>query len=445
MWRETTPWVTVDSPSPLLVPGSDVPESVRIEALERPADPLDPTSTGSVEPDTNAAAQTLYADPASAEPWADRAVMVGRLAASENEEFFNNGEGSPVTIQGSDGRVGQDHGQWWAAWTIPTTCEVCEQEAFVIGHDLTRDGVLAIAETVRQEPTPQANAATLPGGLQSLGSTPDSGGWIQQPSPQRLVVKAGSTERSLNIWSGDPRLYAHLAFWFRDDPSGPDHDLWPIDLGENVVTFTPVLSTSDPVPVEPSGTEAATLREAATALVPGDDAAVDAAVTLVVAGLEPIDTTQNLCDFGDGPWETFSGVVGDTRWGVTVMLTGSTAFMACHSDWPATSVPKGSVGSFGTTLPPIGAGGARVTSNGGTTRNGQTLQTVTGDVPATAVRVRVERGGLVNEVVPGSTGPAPGRRWFATAFLLDGLGTGSRNEITAFDASGAVVATGSQG
>ncbi len=440
MWRETAPWVAVGPPTPLLVPGHDLPASVRVEAIARPTTFGEPATSASAVPEPGAAAQTLYADPGSAAPWADGAVMVGRVPASDIEGFFNYGEGSAVQIQGRPGRVGQDGGLWFAAWSIPT-CDVCDQEAFVIGHGLTRQDVLAIAESVRQEPTPQADPATLPAGLRSLGSAPGALGWVvTNPSSEELVMRTGDTEATLQVWSGDPRLYAHLAFWSRDQgPLGNQQRGWAtvVDHGDDVIALT--------AGSVPAVDEAAALQAAAQGLVPGNDQEVEGALDEVIANLEPLESTRNLCWTDDGPWETFSGVVDDTRWGVTLMLTDGDSLISCDYARTASSA-YAAEGGGGGKLGPVGQGGVRFAAGGSTgLDDGRSIQVVTGDVPATAVKVRVENGGRTVDVTPGEVGPAPGRRWFATAFLHDELTVGTRPKVTALDASGATVATGTSG
>ena len=346
-----------------------------------------------------------------------------------------------LVIQGREGRVGQDRGMWFATWSIPTSCEVCEQEAFVIGHGLTRASVLAIAETVSQEPTPKADPATLPGGLRSMGSAALADGLVNAyRSAQEFVMRVGTTEATVRVWSGDPRLFAHLAFWSRDrEQAQASEQGWStfVDSGDDVVGVTAY--------AVPSEADADAVVAAARALVPGNDQAVDEAMANVVADLEPFESTRNLCEIGNGPWETFSGVIDDTRWGTTMMVADGVYFSECDSIWPATAT-HGTGGGTGTHLGPIGTDGVRFTG-GGTNGSGggRTVRIVTGDVPASAVTVHVECAGQTTEVKPGSTGPTPDRRWFATAFIVDGWNQGTRQEVTAVDASGATVATGSNG
>lgn len=115
MWDETAPWVDAAAPDPLLVPGPNLPASVEVTAIQRPtsyAEPHQPPP-GAAPLD---AATTLYADPTSSEPWADRAVVVGRVRASEADEgAFLFDEGTDVRIQGREGRVGRFRGLWFAA------------------------------------------------------------------------------------------------------------------------------------------------------------------------------------------------------------------------------------------------------------------------------------------------------------------------------------------
>lgn len=81
-----------------------MPEEVRIEALMRRGTPH-PDAEIQTVPGPEGAAQMLYADPALPEPWADRAVVVGRVAGSDVEGGFGGGDGTTAaTIQGTQGR-----------------------------------------------------------------------------------------------------------------------------------------------------------------------------------------------------------------------------------------------------------------------------------------------------------------------------------------------------
>lgn len=216
MWSATGPWLAVAPPKATYVPGPDTPSAARITALVRRADRA-PDSNARAVPEPQDAAETLYADPTSPEPWADRAVMVGRVAGSDVEGMFAPREGTEAAIiQGKKGRVGRYGKLWFASWPIPT-CDVCDQDAFVIGYGLTKARVLAIAQTVRQEPAPHAAKAALPDGLASLGSAPVAQGSVSVGVwPSELAMTAGDATATFQVWSGDPRLYAHLAFWSVD-------------------------------------------------------------------------------------------------------------------------------------------------------------------------------------------------------------------------------------
>lgn len=436
MWRETAPWVAVGAQEPLLVPGPGMPTSVAVEAIVSPVSHGKTFRAGSGVPDLASAAQTLYADPESAEPWAARAVMVGRVPASDVEGTFNPGRGTAVVIQGREGRVGLDHGLWFASWSIPT-CDVCDQEAFVMGYGLTRAGVLRIADSVRQQPTPRADVATLPAGLRPLGSLPGAQGTvITEPSAQQLVVRAGGTQASMTILSGDSRLYAHLAFWSR---GGRPVESWRrrgwavvVDRGDHVVDLT--------ARSKPSATEAASFRAAALALVSGDDKAVEEARDRV--NLEPLSRTRNLCQGVEGPWKTFSGVIGTVRWAQTLVLINGEFLYSCHEVWTVDRAHAAS-GGGGHPLDDVAPGGVRLSGFGNSSLpDGRWLRIVAGDVPSPTVRVQVKVGDQTVDATPEGIGPAPDRRWFATAFVWDGVDTGGQIGVSAFDASGATVAIG---
>ncbi|MBS1848010.1 MAG: hypothetical protein JST73_06995, partial [Actinobacteria bacterium] len=279
MWAQTGPWVAVAPPTATYVPGPDTPRSVRIEALIQRGSSA-PGTTVSKVPEAEDAAQTLYADPTVAEPWADRAVMVGRVAASDIDGVFGPSKGTTaVTIQGAKGRVGRYGDLWFATWPIkvPSSyCIACDQAAFVIGHGLTRERVLAIARTVRQQPTPHAAATALPVGLRSMGSAPGSQGDVSVGvQPQELVMRSGATPATFQVWSGDPRLYAHLAFWASD---GKPVETWRRGWTRLVQRGGVTVIVSDSERSDPPARDVQALRAAAGALVPGDAAVVKAAL-----------------------------------------------------------------------------------------------------------------------------------------------------------------------
>ena len=87
MWAQHSTWVKVAPAIDTYVPGPDAPRSVRIEALMHHGT-SDLESEIRARPGPLDAAQTLYADPTSPEAWADRAVMVGRVAGSDVEGRF---------------------------------------------------------------------------------------------------------------------------------------------------------------------------------------------------------------------------------------------------------------------------------------------------------------------------------------------------------------------
>lgn len=447
MWTVTDPWVTVIPPKATYVPGPDTPSSVRIIALAQRSDP-GTAPDARADPGPQAAAQTLYADPTSPDPWAGRAVMVGRMAGSDVEGMFAPREGTQAaTIQGKKGRVGRYGKLWFASWPIPT-CDGCDQEAFVIGYGLTKARVLAIAQTVRQEPTPRADRATLPDGLRSLGSAPVAQGTVSVGvRSQGLFMTAGDATATFQVWSGDPRLYAHLAFWSVDGkPIESWRRSWADVVQHGDVTVTIAGTASDPMP--PSAQRRA-LRGAALALVPGDAAAVDAAVADAIGNLKPLPADHNLCAAsgltGGGVWTTLSGVVGRLRWAVTLeAANGITNF--CDDFWIATSGPVPNGGGGGS-LGPVPPNGVRFTDVGttGTAGDKPWVRTVAGDVPDSATRVMATVDGKSSQAQLSDVGPEPGRRWFATAVLTDAMNMSDKVHVVAYDRAGNQVATGSGG
>ncbi len=446
MWSATGQWLAVAPPKATYVPGPDTPSSARLTALVRRANPGSDHDARAV-PGPRDAAETLYADPTSAEPWADRAVMVGRVAGSDVEGMFAPRNGTvAATIQGKKGRVGHDGKVWFASWPIPT-CDVCDQEAFVIGHGLTKARVLAIAETVSQKPAPHAKAATLPDGLKSLGSAPIAQGTVSVGvQPQELAMTAGNATATFQVWSGDPRLYAHLAFWsLNGKPIESWRPGWADVVQHGKVTVTIAGTPDSP---EPSPAEQDALRRAAAALVPGDAAAVKAAVADAVKNLKPLPADRNLCA-GSGltsnNWATLSGVVGKLRWGLT-LEAGKGFINSCDGFWFATSgaVPGGDGGG---PLEPVPPGGVRF-ANVGTTGSGGDepwIRTVAGDVPDSAVRVVVTVDGKPTEAKLSDVGPEPARRWFATAVPSDQMNMAGKVDVVAYDQAGNQVAAGTGG
>jgi hypothetical protein len=430
MWAQRAPWVAAAAPDPPVVPGPDTPSSAHLTALDRPRERLGADERPADTPAPLDAAQTLYADPTSSLPWAERAIVVGRVAGSDVDGFFLFDQGEPARIQGRDGRVGRSGGLWFASWPIPT-CDVCDQEAFVIGHGLSRARVLAIAESVRQAPTPAADPATLPTGLRAMGSLPGAlGTVVTRPWGEQLKVRAGGTTAELTVWTGDPRLYAHLAFWGIDDHAIDGSGDWRkvVADGRRVVAID--------AERRPSADEAGALEAAARALVPGDDDAVERALDEAASHLEPVAPTRNLCGPNEGRWATLSGIVDRAVWAVTLRITDQGGLEAC--DTLITIDGGESSGALYTRLEPVPRGGVRALPSGGNTPGGQQFLRVDGDVPATAARVVVDVDGEAVDAVLADTGPEPGRRWFSIAVSTSTLTP--RVTVTAYDTDGAAIA-----
>jgi hypothetical protein len=446
MWAEHRTWVNVAPPTDTYVPGPDTPRSVRIEALMLHGT-SDSASAFHARPGALDAAQTLYADPTSPEPWADRAVMVGRVAGSDTDGMFAPFKDSAAaTIQGSKGHVGRDGDLWFASWPIPTpTCEVCDQEGFVIGHGLTKARVLAIAETVDQKPAPHADEATLPEGLQVMGSAPGAQGSMSVGVlPEELAMRSGDTTATFQIWSGDPRLYAHLAFWANN---GKPIETWRRGWTQLVRQDDLTVLISNDTDSDPPEGDVDALRAAAAALVPGDAAAVKIALADAVKNLEPLPDDRNLCEGGlgeHGVWTTLSGVVAELRWGLTLQVANGIADY-CDDLWFAAS-GGGPSGGGGGALGRVPSGGVRFAGTGTTgTGDGNWVTLVAGDVPDSAVRVVVTSGGQSTEAELAGVGPEPGRRWFAAAFLSAKMSRLNTADVVAYDTAGDPVATGTQG
>lgn len=445
MWATTGPWVAVARPDSTYVPGPDTPASVKIEALVQHKNSGADASVKAV-PRPEDAAETLYADPTSAKPWAERAVMVGRVAGSDTDGRFAPRNGTmPATIQGTKGRVGHYGDVWFASWPIPT-CDVCDQDAFVIGYGLTKARVLAIAETVRQTPTPRADVRTLPTGLKALGSAPGAQGSVSVVAwPQELAMRVGEVTATFDVWSSDPRLYAHLAFWSHDGkPIEKWRRYWMDAVRHGDITVTMTGTPGGPMP---SSADAKALRDAAGALVPGDAAAVEAAIADAVANLRPLPASRNLCEgmgWNEGTWTTLSGVAGQLRWAVTLAASGG-AVDSCEDLWYATE-GGGPTGGGGGLLGPVPPGGVRLT-NGGTTGSagGHWALTIAGDVPEAAARVVVTVGGISADAELAKIGPEPGRRWFAAGFGSQKMDMLAKPEVSAYDQAGAQIATSVQG
>jgi hypothetical protein len=184
---------------------------------------------------------------------------------------------------------------------------------------------------------------------------------------------------------------------------------------------------------------------AATALVPGDAAAVDAALNDAVENLEPLPSDRSLCEGSnddDRGWTTLSGVVEKLRWGLTLQVT-EYGVNYCDDLWFADSA-GGPSGGGGGPLGPVPPNGVRFSGTGSTGQgDGTWVAMVAGDVPDSAVRVVATMGEQSTEAELADVGPEPGRRWFATAFLSDRMM--STVDVVAYDEAGNPVASGTQG
>lgn len=302
----------------------------------------------------------------------------------------------------------------------------------MIGRGLTRDRVLALAGAVRQSSRPSVDEALLPAGLRALGSLPGAAGSVvTRPWAQRLTVRVGDTDAHLAIWTGDPRLYAHLAFWGTSGPPLVRRAGWHgvVDRGDQVV----VIDTSDPI----SPDDAQALVAAARSLVPGDDAAVERALDDVAGRMEPVPATRNLCGSAPGTWVTLSGVADRTVWAVTLSASAG-SYWTCERLTTADGRDLDSAG--GGPSSPTAPDEIRFTSGHTSVGGGPSFHVVHGDVPAAAVRVKVESGGNAVDALLADRGPEPGRRWFAIAIIE--ATPMSKAQVTAYDAAGSVVASG---
>jgi hypothetical protein len=429
LWTIDDPVVAADPPATPWLPGPEA--AATLASVRAPQVDADLSVRHTDEP-----AQTLYLDPAAADPDTARALVVGRTEVSDIEGglYFGAGDGSepgePVDVAGIEGRLVQLDGLVVVGWPNPGVSPdcACDQTLFVAGRGIDADDVRAAAEVA----DPLAALPALPeaalGDLEPLGTSPavHDRELDGRPPSQVLEVRDDELTVRVAVVGSDPRLVPHVRFWA---PDGALVGHWPRPtvaraLDDGTVAVATAASWGDGAEEPIDLATAVPAAEAALAdLVPATDADVDTAQEEVLRSV-PIEP----CDAGPGDQVDIAGATADLRWTVGLTYVDG-AVWTCEESALADGSWGGGSGGGGVQPLDLAAPIEVVSTTTSSGRADEPTRWVVGHVGADAATVEVAVPGT--ESVPAvlaDVGPAPDRRWFAAvapgvAMELDGVAT----------------------
>lgn len=416
---DASPRVAVSAPSPMLLPGPIA--NVTITGVDQSVDDFVVAAK-----DAYRGAQTLWADPAVADPLEGRMLLVGRTAADDVEGHFEL-NGRSVAVGAADAEVRRFGRFVIVAWPVTNTgCDGCDQSVVVAGRNLSEDQVLAAARAARaREVLPSIDPVGLPVGLRSFGTLPNLADFGRVSAEFGLVkVLVGSIPVDLRIMDGDERLAPHLRFWIDGKSAvGPYSSNWA--FGVRIVGRHTVLFRASPGDLD------AELLDAVVGSL-HEVSAEEVADARRAATQRPVDEADR-CDLGPSIDEeiTFAGVIRDERWSLT-MGVDSGGYSFCAG--------SGSGGGGGPAPAPGQPDEIRVLATDAIGPYGEEwLRVVGGDVPEQATKVKLTAGTAPPVEAQLSTeGPTSSRRWFAAAVY--GEGPTGPFSVVAYDRAGRLLA-----
>lgn len=434
VWADAGPVVEVGPPAVLLVPGPDWPEGAVVTALRRPApDPTDVVGDG-----RTGAAQTLFADPAAADPLAGPMVLVGRAGAEETSLGLapvHPPSGEPVDL---------GHGRWYVEWLLPQAVPEHEPEVgFVLTSGLPREAAARAAREASVASRPAVAPAGRPG-LDDLGTLGITGmflGRATPPTAEVLEVAAGDARLTLSVYRGDPRLRSHLALWGAD-AEGPALRRGLVHVAtRHGATVLVEVAPEAPAPAP------ALVDEVVAALVPGDEEAVAAAQEAAVAAGPPPEAECAGLPAPDRRLATLSGRTGTGRWEAVLGVGDWGDDQLFWTTCGALESPDGAARAVdaGRRLDPAGPDVVVAEVSFVSPARGQEYLMVTGHVGVDGAAVEVTYEGLPPvRAERADVGPTDGRRWFGAALDITAVeitfGADLVVAVRATDADGRTVA-----
>lgn len=383
---------------------------------------------------------TLYGDPSLVDTLDGPVLLVG---SSDGSAVIG---GPPVGAPGERRVDLGDHKEGWLvhvgdrAWVGIEQTDSQDYVQFVVGRGIS-DEQLIRAATSADFSTDTATLApdAVPAGLEAL---------IAGEPPDGPYLYGGEMLR----WRGDPYINVYLHAVRADPRLAALWGFWADDSGGTMVRGQPGSVGDMPgiglledargrvwaedgmvLSVVASGASEELIDRVVAGLRVGTDAEIEA----IRAGLLEREPTAE--DAGCTPGAlVVSAIEGDFRWAFG--LDPDAAF-SCTALISAAQPPTGVSGSF--ELVPLGQVSATTGGFGGGPDD--ISYTIVGGVapPGTARVVIAGPGGMTLDAVLTATGPRPGERLFGQLFQEVGYGpqSGINFRITAFDASGATVAT----
>jgi len=394
---------------------------------------------------------TLYGEPALTDTLDGPVLLVGSSAGSARiggPPLGREGD-QRVDIGGQEGWLVHDGDRTWVAW--PGYGE--DYVEFVVGRGIDDDALIRAArsahiDAVTGNPTATVAADAVPEGLEPLVSGAPQDGPYTPGVGERIVLDAGKSTVFVSAVRADPRLSALWGFWAAD-PIGTLVRDQPGSAGD-----MPGIYLGDHARGQVWAEDGMVLSVIAA---PAADDVVDQVVrNLRVGTADELETVRRSTfeqpptaeRVGCPPGSTIvSAVEGDARWAVGL---GESEFGWRYCTAMITSGDAPNSGGSTLELPAVGQ--MTTWGTGGSGEGIPSGRTYGGVAPPGTARVTVSApDGHPLDAVLGEPGPRPGEVVFG-AFVAGPLGpTGARlpgeppTVITAYDATGAVLATLAQG
>jgi hypothetical protein len=380
-------------------------------------------------------AETLWADPSLADPTAGREVLVGRTYANDDDLNVSY-SGTTVRVGGHAATLTHVGPLWVVSWDVATGDCPCHQTAVVVGRNMTRASVVALAAVARPTASrPALPAASLPKGLRSLGSVPQLAPIDGSPVGERIEIGLGADTVDYSVVGTDPRLAAHAAFWVgRARPLTFQHarTFAGVTIVDGLVVTESQVSSSDAQIVS-----AAQARRGAAALVRASRAQADAAVA---SSLTRPAGPEDQCDTSP------SGaviVLHPTGGRMVLGLSAKGSLVQVCDDIETSDEHLGGGESGGPIGPQTAIRIDSVVHEG--LADGKAFSIFAGDIDASVTRLTVSQTGVEPfDIVVSRAGPSNGRRWFAAAARVLTVAR-TAPVVTGYDGEGRVVETTANG
>jgi len=388
---------------------------------------------------------TLYGDPAHADTLDGPVLLVGTSSGSAiigGPPCCGRPGERRVDLGGHEGLLIHDADRTW----VNVDPGQSDYVQFVVARGVSDDDLIAAAAGADFSTGTAALAAdAVPAGLAPLIAGSPTDGPFTYAVGEQIVLAGESAEVHISAVRADPRLAALWGFW-TDDAVGTVIRGQPGSLGDmhgiylaNDARGYVWAENGMVLSVIGVGDGDRFIEQVMGALRLGTDAELEAMRT---GGIDRVPSPQDIgCREGT---PIISGVDGDLRWGLGVepSPTDPSIWSSCLRLITLDGAPNAGYASFD--LPPVGQIGVTsvATGEGVATFGSDVL--IGGVAPPGTARVGVrDVEGLTVDAVLAEPGPRPGEKLFGT--FIRGVPivmNGQRLVVTAYDATGTVLATG---